>query len=122
MEELSKLLKIPEEDIKKVLANIPANYHRFIIRQKKKTREITEPSKELKRIQNAINYRLLYKKSAHPIAHAFVTGKSPKTNAAAHMGANSVYVTDIKNFFPSIRAGKVKATLDSVFPHLSEET
>jgi len=44
-------------------------------------------------------------------ANGFVAGRSIVTNAESHIGKKYVYNIDIKNFFPTIHYGRIKAVL-----------
>jgi|WetSurSiteA1Bulk_404760.scaffolds.fasta_scaffold39988_1 RNA-directed DNA polymerase len=76
-----------------------------------KTRRIDAPQEPLKSIQRAIVDNLLYHFRAHPIAHGFVHGKSPRTNAQKHVGKKFIVTLDIKDFFNSIKEDTVKRTM-----------
>ena len=76
-----------------------------------KTRRIDAPQEPLKSIQRAIVDNILYHFRAHPIAHGFVHGKSPRTNAQNHVGKKFIVTLDIKDFFNSIGEDTVKRTL-----------
>ncbi len=43
----------------------------------------------------------------HPAAHGFVRGRSALTNAAAHVGTNTLVCMDLRTFFSSITAARV---------------
>lgn len=43
----------------------------------------------------------------HPAAHGFVPGRSALTNAAAHVGADTVVCLDLRTFFATITAARV---------------
>ena len=82
-------------------------YHVFVIRGKNKEREITAPSKELKRRQQWILSEILEKNAVSDCCHAFVKGRSIVTNAMMHIGKQNILNLDIKNFFPSISQDRV---------------
>ncbi len=74
-------------------------------------RNITAPDKFLKKVQRRINFTLdiLFKPKA--AAHGFVPGRSIVSNAQMHVGKNYVYNVDLKDFFPTIHYGRIKAVL-----------
>jgi hypothetical protein len=94
--------------------DISRNYLTYFIKKSdgKRTRRIDAPSPSLKLIQKTILRKLLYTYRAHDIAHGFVIGRSPKTNAEAHIGKKYIVKIDIKDFFASI-------TIDTVIFYLT---
>jgi RNA-directed DNA polymerase len=89
--------------------DISRSYLTYFIKKSdgKRIRRIDAPLPDLKAIQKIILKKLLYKYRAHTIAHGFVTGRSPKTNAEKHVGQKYIIKVDIKNFFPSILIDRV---------------
>ncbi|WP_262273409.1 retron St85 family RNA-directed DNA polymerase [Microvirga yunnanensis] len=86
-----------------------ANYYRHYSIPKRSggERKIAEPLPSLKEIQHWILSNILNKISVHPAAKAFCAGKSIKENARFHKSQKTVLTIDIKDFFPSIGAGRV---------------
>ena len=68
------------------------------------------PSKELKRLQRLIKSRIL---DAIPMPEGVhgIKGAGSIENAKYHQGTKYHFITDLRNFFPSIRANKVYAAL-----------
>ena len=93
--------------------NNPKRYVQFQIPKKKagEFRTITAPNAGLKSIQRCINALLLEQFEAHPAANGFVPGKSIVDNAKVHLGQKYIYNIDLKDFFPSVTAGRVIACL-----------
>ena len=93
--------------------NNSKRYIQFQIPKKKKGeyRTITAPNAGLKCIQRCLNVLLLERFTAHPAANGFVPGKSIVSNAQIHLGQQFVYNIDLKDFFPSITAGRVYSRL-----------
>ncbi len=91
----------------------PNRYVQFQIPKKKKGefRTITAPNSGLKSIQRCINHILQSIFVVHPSALGFVAGKSIVDNAKVHIGQKYVYNIDLKDFFPSIKSGRVLACL-----------
>jgi hypothetical protein len=92
-------------------SNPKANKKRYIkFAVKKKSgghRIIHAPSKGLKSIQKCLNliFQTIYDVS--PAATGFVPGKSIVDNARIHAGSLYVYNIDLKDFFPSVEAGRI---------------
>ncbi|HZU99097.1 MAG TPA: reverse transcriptase domain-containing protein [Planctomycetota bacterium] len=86
-----------------------SHYKTFKI--KKKTggeRAISAPMPRLKAFQRWILESVLDKVALHANAHGFRHGRSILSNASPHAGAGIVVNVDLKDFFPSIRYGRVK--------------
>ena len=77
-------------------------------------RQIDEPLPSLKEIQRWILDNILYKCEFSRFAKAFIHGKSIKENARFHRKQEMVLTLDIKNFFGSIRAGKINTIFKSL--------
>jgi retron-type reverse transcriptase len=65
-------------------------------------RTIIAPDKDLKYLQKAIYWKLLMRYRPSKAAHGFVRGRSIRTNAMPHVGAQSMGKIDIKSFFDTI--------------------
>lgn len=76
-------------------------------------RSIDAPSRGLKVIQKALSVLLESVYVPNQSAMGFVIGRSIVDNAKAHLGKAFVYNIDLKNFFPSITAGRICARLQS---------
>ena len=101
-----------EEKVEEILMDKSLHYLSYpIIKVKSngriKRRYIDAPQDPLKTLQEKILYDILYKFSAHPIAHGFVKNKSPKTAAEKHVGAKILICLDIKNFFHAIKYPRI---------------
>lgn len=104
--------KISTKRLKHYYANINKKYINFEI--PKKTggkRTITAPDKFLKAIQRRINLLLTLFFEPKPAAHGFLENRSIVTNAKIHVGKKYVLNIDLKDFFPSIHFGRIKAVL-----------
>jgi len=87
-------------------------YKTFTI--KKRTggdRIIKAPHKGLKTIQRSLAFLLSEIFSPSRIAYGFISGKSIIDNAKVHVNRNYVFNIDIKEFFPSIEFGRIKAVM-----------
>lgn len=74
-------------------------------------RVISSPDMFLKKIQRRIAFVLEVFFTPKPSANGFVTGRSIVSNAKSHIGRKYVYNIDLKDFFPTIHYGRVKAVL-----------
>lgn len=75
-------------------------------------REIKAPVASLKRIQKALNLILSIVFEPHPNSTGFLRNKNLLDNASPHIGKYYIYNIDLKDFFPSITYGRVKACLE----------
>ena len=93
--------------------NNPQRYVQFQIPKKKagEFRTITAPNSGLKCVQRCLNVILLEGFRPNPAANGFIPGRSIVDNAKVHLGQNFVYNIDLKDFFPTIKAGRVFACL-----------
>lgn len=84
-------------------------YTTFQIPKKKKGeyRTIDAPVQKLKYIQRGLNVVLQCAYTPHAAAMGFVPHRSVVDNAKIHTGQRVVYNIDLKDFFPSITAGRV---------------
>lgn len=72
-----------------------------------KQRVIRPSKKKLKIIQSKIKDRILSKIELPSNVHGGVKKKSNITNAKPHQGNKYVFVTDLKDFYPSIKSKKI---------------
>ncbi len=108
----TKYKSVSPERLKHYYANINKKYINFDI--PKKTggkRTITAPDKFLKKVQRRINFLLTLFFEPKPAAHGFLEDRSIVTNAKIHVGKKYVLNVDLKDFFPSIHFGRIKAVL-----------
>lgn len=92
--------------------NINEKYVKFNI--PKKTggiRTVTAPDRYLKKIQRRINLLLNLFYWPNYSAHGFIESRNIVTNAKMHVGKKFILNVDLKDFFPSIHFGRVKAVL-----------
>lgn len=92
------------------IEQIQAEYDRFEIakRSKRGTRVIHSPSENLRYLQRRILTRLLSRLKAHPCATGYERGHSIVTNARLHVGKAVVVRMDVRDFFTSTRADRVR--------------
>lgn len=87
-------------------------YNRFTIPKRDgRTREIDAPSDALKSMQRRVLHRLLNPLPAAAESTGFVRGRSVVHNAQPHTDQDVVINIDLENFFPSITAQQVRASL-----------
>lgn len=94
----------PLEQVDEIIANIDDHVRYAQIPKKSGDgmRTLTIPSDDLKAIQSAINYNIMYRFHPSRVAHGFVRGRSTVTGAIKHLGSRSVFGADIKGFFDHI--------------------
>lgn len=98
-------------------------YVQFSIRKKSGTfRTINAPIKGLKAIQRCLNLILQTFYDVSPFVYGFVPGKSIVDNAQNHVGNYYVYNIDLKDFFPSIDAGRISRRFQNRPFNLNEKT
>lgn len=78
------------------------------------SRLIEVPKPRLREIQRNILRKILDRVPAHPAAHGFRTGRSPRTFAIPHAGREVVVAVDLRSFFPSIGFARVAAVFEAV--------
>jgi RNA-directed DNA polymerase len=117
--ELSNLLNLTPLHVEKVINN--PSYTEFKLPKKKgKPRLICKPNDELMKIQRRLNlyFQAIYEFHIPYCVHGFVpksdkANRSIVTNAKSHIGKKSILVIDLKDYFTSIRAKRVKNLLSS---------
>jgi len=98
-------------------------YTSFSIKKKSGTERIIHaPVKGLKAIQKCLNtiFQSIY--DVNPAANGFVPGKSIVDNAKIHTGSYYVYNIDLKDFFPSIEAGRIWSRMQHPPFNLNEKS
>lgn len=105
---LSSLLGKSRARLKEIAAEVYADsrshYTVFMQRNKKnpnKLREITAPKAELKEIQARLHTQLRKIELSESV-HGGVRGRSPRSNAAQHLGQPWVVNVDVRDFYPSV--------------------
>lgn len=84
------------------------NYrYRWVERRSGLPRLIEAPKLRLKEIQRWILREILAQVPAHDAAHGFTRGRSAITHATLHCGQPVVLALDLRDFFPSVAAGRV---------------
>ncbi|MFZ0635852.1 MAG: retron St85 family RNA-directed DNA polymerase [Candidatus Acidiferrales bacterium] len=112
---IAKSLQLPEPYVLMLAATASHRYKEFAIKKSdgKSLRRIEQPSKELKLLQRWLVRRVFDSLPTHPCAHAYVRGRSIRTNAAVHQQGRYISRLDLENFFPSLTSGDVESLLKS---------
>ncbi len=101
---LSEVFFMDVISLRSFIYTAPRRYKKYPIpkRNGDGNRIIAQPSKQIKSLQKyTINLLSDYLK-VHHAAHAYISGKSIKTNAAAHQRNTYILKMDFKDFFHSI--------------------
>lgn len=83
--------------------------YRILIKDAGSVRLIEAPKQALKKMQGRILTGILDQVPAHLVVHGFVKGRSIKTYIRRHVKQRVVVRMDIRNFFPSFRAARIRA-------------
>lgn len=109
-------LKMSLQTLEEYALNVESLYYIFPLNKgHNKKRWISAPKKELKRVQNLLLHRFLYKAPVHNCAHGFVPKRSIVTNARPHIQKKWVANFDIHSFFPSTKMYVVHQALQKNF-------
>jgi hypothetical protein len=109
IDDLAARLGCPREE----LLHVPIAWRSFEIpkRGTKGTRRILAPDPALKRIQKLLLRRVFARLRAHPAAMGFEPGRSIVMHAALHAGCEVVVGCDLRDFFESTAASRVRTML-----------
>ena len=105
VDELARRLGITPDDLRKVQ---PAYTEFTVPKRSGGSRRICAPDRALKAVQRRILRRLLSRLRAHPAAMGFERGRSIVTNARPHTGKAVVLRMDLKDFFDTTGARRVR--------------
>ncbi|WP_190810109.1 reverse transcriptase family protein [Flagellimonas sp. S3867] len=109
-EHLSLLLGRNEVYLNSVVFSTELHYRDFKLRKRKGGfRIISVPYPALLECQKWIHKNILSKVKISPYAHGFAKKKSIVTNARKHTNQEHLLKIDLKDFFPSIKKGRVIA-------------
>lgn len=81
--------------------------HRWVERPNAVPRLLEAPNPLLRAVLRRVLEQILRWVPVHPAAHGFVRGRSARTHATAHVGADTVVCLDLRTFFASITAARV---------------
>jgi RNA-directed DNA polymerase len=105
--DLSNLLEVPHKTLQFYLHK-KQNYQTFsILKASGKFREICAPVTPLKIIQRKLAQVLTAVYGSRSVVHGFTKGRSIRSNAGRHLGAEWILNFDIQDFFPSIHFGRI---------------
>ncbi|MHC4503849.1 MAG: reverse transcriptase family protein [Planctomycetota bacterium] len=105
VDELATRLGMPPDELRA----FEPRYREFTIPKRSGgKRAISAPDKDTKGLQRRILKRLLARLSCHRAAHGFEKGRSIVTNALPHVGRAVVVRMDIRDFFTSTSARRVR--------------
>ncbi len=105
VDELARRMKMSVDELRLV----HVGYRQFTLPKKSGgQRIITAPDDKLKVLQRHILHRILGGLKSHPLATGFERGHSIVTNASCHVGRKVVIKLDMKDFFQSTAADRVK--------------
>ncbi|MBN2218563.1 MAG: RNA-directed DNA polymerase [Pirellulales bacterium] len=105
IDELARRLHVDPEQLRRTAPR----YREFSIAKRRGgRRRILAPQTDLKNLQRRILRCILARLKSHPAAMGFERGRSIVTNALPHQGQAVVLRLDVKNFFASTRAGRVR--------------
>ena len=111
VEELARRLGTPLEELR----SIRPSYREFTIPKRSGgARRIAAPEGPLAEIQRRILRRLLGRLRCHPAATGFERGKSIVANALPHVGRAVVVRMDLKDFFESTAADRVRGYFGAI--------
>jgi hypothetical protein len=82
--------------------------YRWIPKTAGSKRLVEIPKPRLKEMQRRILHEILSCAQPHEAAHAFRAGRSTATGATQHVGQRIVVRIDLREFYPSIRSGRVQ--------------
>jgi RNA-directed DNA polymerase len=105
LDELARRLGLETAELR----SLRAHYREFEIPKRSGgTRTILAPDPATKAVQRRILHRLLDRLPAHAAVHAYERGRSIVTNAVAHERAAVVLKLDLRDFFASTAASRVR--------------
>src|SRR6516165_3025228 len=103
--ELARRLKLNEEELRL----IEPKYQEFSISKRSGgQRRIFAPTNDLKKLQRRILRSILSRLKCHPAAKGFERGQSIVTNASAHVRQSVVIRMDLKDYFESTKAERIR--------------
>lgn len=102
---LSNEAGLSVHDVERIVRTAPRRYKVYEIDKRSGgTREIAQPSRELKLLQRILVEKVFSTCPVHRAATAYRTGMSIRDNALPHAGSDPILKMDFKDFFPSIRS------------------
>jgi hypothetical protein len=83
--------------------------YRWVAKSSGRRRLLEIPKRRLKELQRRVLHEILDRIPPHDAVHSFRTGRSVATYAAPHCGQRLVLRMDLRDFFPTIRRGRVRS-------------
>ena len=116
------VIGMPKKDLDRLVEHLDGYYREWSKEKKQdcqrkikngniKSRIVRESKGIIKDIQGRISNRILKHIKLPSNIKGGVKGESNITNARYHKGNRYIFTTDLENFFPSIKVGKVYKTL-----------
>jgi len=107
LRDLARRIGVPIEQLRALAADIrrdaTSHYSQFNLSiGKDKTRPIRPPKPALMAIQRRIVKSVLAPLAESHAAHGGIRGRSPKTNASAHLGQATLVTLDVRKFFDNV--------------------
>jgi RNA-directed DNA polymerase len=110
VQSLAELVGVSEFEIYRYAYRAHLHYRQFrMAKQCGGSRTISAPLAGLKAIQRRISKQILQPQELHDAATGYRRGRSIVTNACVHADRDFVFNADIKDFFGSIRAKRVRS-------------
>jgi len=108
---LSREFMLSEEDLLSLIRSAPRRYKVYEVDKKDGIgkRTIAQPAREVKSLQYWAIRNALRGLPIHSAAMAYRKGRSIRENAARHAPQRFLLKLDFQNFFPSIKAGDLRA-------------
>lgn len=119
---VAELLEVPYPTLTFFLYKKKDNYKSFELRRASgKPRVISSPVSSLKIIQRKLAQVLYTVYGSRLVVHGFAKGRSIRSNAVRHLGAEWVLNFDLEDFFPTIHFGRVLGLFAGKPYNLSQE-
>lgn len=113
IKDLADCLALPIDRLCWLAQELPrqTEHYRYRIQAKRSggSRLIEIPKSDLKHVQRAVYERFLVHVPVHEAAHGFVRQRSVLSHATQHIDQAVVIRFDLQDFFPSIRAARIRA-------------
>ncbi len=107
---LAKILKVSALDLASFTGPLDRRYRRVPHRKKSgKIRLLHVPDAPLALLQTKIKEHIIDKAALPDWIHGGVRHRSARTNAKVHAGQPLVFCLDVQDFYPSVKADRVKA-------------
>lgn len=111
---LAALLKTTPEKLEWLVRDRARHYVTWQVPKAHGKRTIEAPKKQLRAVQRGIHREIVSRVGLPDAAHGFRKGRSPKTNAAPHVGKEIVIKLDLRDFFWQVTRGRVAGLFRSL--------